>query len=51
MYLGFHKIRGSSWLAQNRVASQKGPCSMDLVSKNINSVLDANFVHRSGQKF
>jgi hypothetical protein len=29
----FHKMRGISWLAENRLASQEGPCSTKKVSK------------------
>jgi hypothetical protein len=27
--LGFHKMRGISWLAENRLASQEGLCCME----------------------
>ena len=29
---GFHKMRETSWLAENRLASQEGLCSVELVS-------------------
>jgi hypothetical protein len=29
---GFHKMRGIFWLAENRLASQEGLCSMEWVS-------------------
>jgi hypothetical protein len=32
MNLGFHKMRGISWLAENLSAFREGFCSMDLVS-------------------
>ena len=30
---GFHKMQGISWLAENRLASQEGLCSMEWISK------------------
>jgi hypothetical protein len=29
MNLGFHKMRGISCLAENRLATHEGPCSME----------------------
>jgi len=29
MNFDFHKMRGSSWLAENRLASQEGLCCME----------------------
>jgi len=31
---GFHKVRGISWLAENRLASQEGLCFIEQVSKS-----------------
>ena len=41
--LGFHKIRGISWLAKDLLASQEGLCSMELVknSRLLDSVPDS----------
>jgi hypothetical protein len=30
---GFHKMRGISWVAENRLASREGLCCMEPVSK------------------
>jgi hypothetical protein len=35
MNLGFHKMRGISWLAEKLLDSQEGLCSMELVSCEI----------------
>jgi hypothetical protein len=33
MNLGFHKMRGISWLVENRLSIQEGLCSMEYASK------------------
>ena len=34
----FHRLRGISWLAENRLTSQEGLCSMEYVPQNTNNM-------------